>query len=169
MPDRVAPRGRSSRPAAGRVEPLVLRPGRGTVAGWTAAGLVLLAAGAWIVADSGGTVTAWAALALFALVTIFFAVQLLAPGLFEVALEHDRIEATTLGWHVELPWDAVRVARVTRRLGEPWLVLEVRVREAGGGDGTEQIGILLPVGVDLPALHDWLGRRLGRSDRAHRT
>lgn len=142
-------------------------PRRWTAAGWTLAGAALVAMGAWLVADSAWSPYAVAAFTLFALVTAFFASQLLAPELFSIELDPEGIDARTLLRRVRLPWEAVHLARVAHRLGDPWLILEVHVQGGGddGGDRTEEVGILLPLGADLAALHEWLDARLGRGAR----
>lgn len=147
---------------------LELRPDRLRAGGWTLVGMALMTMGAWLVVDSRGALPAVAALAIFVVTAVFFALQLAVPQVFRVRLDPDWLQARVLWRRVRVPWDAVRLARVVTRLGDPWLVVDVQVargRGPGRGPGpveTERIGIMLPLGADLDALRAWLSARLGR-------
>ncbi|MDP9022293.1 MAG: hypothetical protein M3N57_06250 [Actinomycetota bacterium] len=146
------------------VEPLVLRPARTTAAWWSLLGLALVAAGAALVADSGGHPLSWAGLALFVPVAAFFVAQLV-PGMAWVHLDGEGIYARMLWWRTAVTWDHVHLARVRRVAGDPVLVLDVREQGADGAEHRRHTAIVLPVGCDVTALHDLLARRLGRGGR----
>lgn len=141
--------------------PLALRPDRGAAAGWTAGGGALVALGAWLVADSGGLALAWVALAVFVSLGLFFGLQLVAPQWYTITLDEFGCHGRTL-WHAaDVPWEAVRVARVWHLAGDPMLELHL-----GDGDDGRAVGLLLPVGADVDALHRFLEIRLGKLDEA---
>lgn len=139
-----------------------LRPDRLVAGGWSLLAIVLLGAGAWFVVDSRGHVVAWLAVGLFVAVGAYFLLQLLAPGWFEVVLDDDVLRSRVLWFETTVPWDQVHLARVESAAGEPFLELHVR-EPAPTGDPwrTRALGVLLPLGVDLDALHRFLARRLG--------
>jgi hypothetical protein len=140
--------------------PVVLRPSRAAAGGWSATALITLAVAGWIVVDSRGAVLAWLFATLVALVSVFFLWQFLLPGRFEVRLGSDDLEATLPWGHRRVAWEHVRLARVVRVTGEP--ILELHVTGGSGGD-TRPVGVLLPLGADLDALHGFLEARLGRA------
>lgn len=142
---------------------LRLAPDRGRAGVWLGLALLLVAMCVWLVGDSSGAVIAWIALALAIGVALYFLVPVLAPELTTLVLDEDRVRGRSYHADVEVAWDQVQVARVVRVAGEP--VLELHVREpspTGDPWRTRPVGILLPPGCDLDALHDFLAVRLGR-------
>lgn len=144
------------------MDTVTLRPRRGPAAGWSAAALLLVASGVWFVLDSAGHPLAWLSLGLFLAVASYFVLQLLAPGSFAVQLTEEAVVARALWHRTEVPWEQVHLARVERTLGEPFLELHIREPSPVGDPfRTRALGILLPLGCDLGALHTFLAVRLG--------
>lgn len=145
--------------------PAVLRlvPDRARAVVWTGGGLLLVAMCAWIVADAGGAVPAWVGLAVAVAVTGYFAVPVLAPGLATLVLDADGVRGRSYHLPVEVPWSQVQIARVVEVAGEPVLQLHLREPSPHGDPWrTRAVGVLLPLGCDLGALHAFLAARLGR-------
>lgn len=140
---------------------LTLAPGRRAAAAWTGLAVAVLGAVVWILVDSRGHPAAWVALAVAGTMTAFFALQLALPRLFTFRLDHERLRGRVLVTSVEVDWADVQLARVYTVAGDPMLELQVTDRAGGQPRG---VGLLLPVGADLDALHRFLARRLGRSD-----
>jgi hypothetical protein len=137
---------------------LTLRADRTTAAVWSVAALLLVAGSVWIVRDSRGALLAWIGFVLAIAVTAYFALQLVVPRALRLELDQDGIEGHLLGHTTRVRWDDVKVARVTVVAGDP--ILELHVRRDGD---TEPVGVLLPLGCDLDALHAFLEARLGRT------
>lgn len=134
-----------------------LRPARAITGWWTALAAVVVGAAVWIVYDSGGSLLAWGFLVLTLVVAAFFALQLVVPDRFTVELTPDRLQ-THHPWGARtIAWDDVRWARVIRVTGEPILELHLE----GHPDEDATTGVLLPLGCDEDALHDFLAARLG--------
>lgn len=147
----------------GPVTSVRLVPDPPRAAAWAAAAVLLVTMAIWIIADTGGAVLAWIGLAVAIAVALYFAIPLVAPRATTVVLDPDRVHGRSYHATVDVPWDVVQVARVTRVAGES--ILELHVREpstTGDPWRTRAVGILLPVGADTAALHDFLERRLGR-------
>lgn len=136
---------------------LVLRPGD-SVRLWAAGGLLLVAAGLYLVVDTGADPVAVVTLAVFVAVAAYFVVQAVVPSSVEVVLDHHGLHARAFGRTVDVAWERVHLARVRRAAGDPYLHLEVQ-----RGTALEDVMVLLPVGCDLDLLHAFLGRRLGQS------
>ena len=147
------------------VEPVTLRPRLGAAVTWSVLGALLVAAGAFFVLDSSGHPIAWATLALFLAVALYFLAQLVSARVSVVELDREHLRARTYGRRTEVAWDDVHVATVRRVAGDPVLVLDVR--DPNGRQ--DVIGVLLPVGCDLDALHDFLAARLGRGPAVETT
>lgn len=145
----------SERPAT----PVVLRPDPVVAGWWTLLGLLLVAAGVWLLIDSEGHPVAWVAFALFLPVAGFFLFQLATPTRFRVELWPDHVRAV-LGWRdVTVAWEQVHDVRVRRVAGDHVLELHQHPHEPGAAP--PPIGLLLPVGCDLAALQRFLQDRLG--------
>lgn len=150
-------------------EPLVVRPDRASAARWTAGALLLPAATAWTVADSGGALWAWIVLALTVAVTLYFAAQLAVPALFEIELDSRGLRIRQPWLRAEIAWQAVTAARIERSFGDPVLVVEVRVDAEDGQAGHpprngaargHTVRTLLPLGADPAAIEQVLAERL---------
>ncbi|HEX9766630.1 MAG TPA: hypothetical protein VGA36_07680 [Nitriliruptorales bacterium] len=142
-----------------------LRPARGVAALWSAWSCLLVAAGAWLVRDAPTSPVAWISLTVFVAVAAYFVLQFAVPSSVEVRLTEDELQARTLWVRRRVPWDQVHLARVRRLFGDP--VLELEIRESAGNKDPWQLsslGVLLPVGADVAALHRFLAARLGTGD-----
>lgn len=142
--------------------PVTLRPSPGVAGRWAVAALLLVAAGLYLVLDTGGDPLTFPVLVAFAAVAGYFLVQALAPGLVEVRLEPNALRASTFGRRTEVAWEEVHLARVTRLAGEPVLHLRLRPGTTAGGTRRSALTVLLPLGCDEAALHRFLAARLGR-------
>jgi hypothetical protein len=151
-----------------RLERVTVRPRPASASWWTLLGAALVAAGVFLVLDTSGHPAAWAALALFVPVAAFFTAQLVAPGAVAVHLDAEGLVARAPWRRTRVRWDDVHLARVRRVAGDPVLVLEIRQPASDGPASQDVVGILLPVGADLQALHSFLEQRLGRGGRAAR-
>lgn len=135
-----------------------LRPSRATAGRWTAVGAAATGLAVWVALDAADSLVAWAFAALCLVVTLYVALQLVAPRWFTVHLGAEGVEVR-LPWQRErVPWGRIRQARVVRVAGEPMLELHV---EAQGGQ-PQGLGVVLPVGSDQAVLHRVLEQRLGR-------
>ena len=153
-----------------RLAPLVLKTRPAAAASWGILGAALIAAGVYFVVDSHGHPAAWSAMIAFGAIGGFFALQALVPGLVQVRLEPDSIVARAFGYRQRVPWDQIHVARVRRVAGDPFLQLEVREPSPTGDAWRHRlVGVLLPIGCDLPALHRFLAAKLGTGPRAPRS
>lgn len=140
---------------------LVLRPARGLATVWAAAGAVLLAAGVWLVVDSGGAPLAWVAIAVFAAVASYFILQALVPAWFTLVCDEHGLRGRTPWRAFRVAWSDVDLAGVERFAGDPLLRLHVHE------PAPDVIDVLLPVGADVAALHEFLRRQLGPAPAAH--
>lgn len=126
-----------------------------------------VAAAAWVVGDSHGTILAWTLLVATGVVTVALAVPLLAPELDTVVLDDHGLEGRLYGRAVAVDWAAVELIRIVTVVGEPVLEVHERDRDAppsaSGRVVTTSRGLLLPIGADLVALDQFLARRLGRA------
>lgn len=139
---------------------VTLRPSRATAGGWTAVGAVATGLAVWVALDAADSLVAWVFAALCLVVTLYVALQLVAPRWFTVALDAEGVEVR-LPWQREhVPWDRVHQARVVRVAGEP--MLELHVDAADDHARGRGLGVVLPVGSDQDALHRVLEQRLGR-------
>lgn len=140
-----------------------LRPSASATVPWALVGGISTALALWVALDAGTSLLAWLFAGLCVVATSYVLVQVLVPGWFTVVLDRSAIDAHLPWSHQRITWDRVHIARVVRVLGEP--VLELHVWDP---DRVTQIpravGILLPFGADLPALHRVLEERLGRMD-----
>ena len=133
---------------------------------WSFLSLLLLAAGVFLIIDSGGHPGAWIALVAFAVPAAFFLIQLVWPGATAVRLDEDAFRSRTLFWRTEVPWDHVHLARVRRVAGDPVLALEIREPSPTGDEWRNRVvAVLLPIGCDLDRLHTFLEARLGHGNR----
>ncbi len=139
-----------------------LRPSPTVTGPWTVVGVVAIVLALWVALDVRSNLIAWLFVALCLVVTSYVAIQLAAPNRFAVVLDDHGIEVALPWQHDRIPWDRVHLARVVRVVGEP--VLEVHAWTSGEGvqRSPEPVGILLPLGADLPTLHRVLEARLGR-------
>ncbi len=150
-------------PPDSRLAALRLEPDRRRAVAWTVAALILVAMCVWFVGDSRGAVVAWVALAASVAVALAFLVPVIAPELTTVVLDQEGVRGRSYHARVDLRWEEVLVADVVTVAGEPILQLHVRVPSATGDPWrTQAVGILLPLGCDLAALHAFLAARLGR-------
>lgn len=136
---------------------LVLRPAPGPAAAWAFAGVVLLAAGVWLVVDSEGAPLSWVAVSIFGAVAVFFLLQALVPSWFTLVCDQEGIRGRAAWRSIDARWDEVLLATLETFAGDPLLRLHV------GAPHPEVIDLLLPVGTDLTAVHDFLRDRLGPS------
>lgn len=137
-----------------------LRPSRATAGGWTAVGVSATALAVWVALDAADSLVAWAFAALCLVVTLYVALQLVAPRWFTVHLDAEGVQVR-LPWQRErVPWGRIRQARVVRVAGEP--MLELHVSEHTDRGQPQGLGVVLPVGSDQAALHRVLEQRLGR-------
>lgn len=134
---------------------LVLGPARVPSIAWAAAGVVLLASGVWLVLDSEGAPLSWVAVSVFGAAAAYFLLQVLAPSLFTVVCDDHGLRARTPWRTLDVGWDQIDLASVERFAGDPLLRLHVRT------PAPEVVDLLLPVGADVWALHDFLRQRLG--------
>jgi hypothetical protein len=142
-------------------ELVILRPNAVTAWRWSAIGVAATALAAWIAIDAGDSLLAWGFLALCLVLTTYVVAQLVVPGRFEIHLDGAAIDVRLPWQRVRVPWDHVHLARVVTVTGEP--VLELHVWETDDiTRAPRATGILLPLGADLPALHQTLERQLGR-------
>lgn len=139
-----------------------LRPSPTVTGPWTVVGVVATVLALWVALDVRSNLIAWLFVALCLVVTSYVAIQLATPGRFAVVLDDDGIEVSLPWQHDRIPWDRVHLARVIRVIGEP--VLEVHAWDPGEVTrrSPQPVGILLPMGADLPTLHRVLEARLGR-------
>ena len=146
--------------------PVLLTRGTARAAWWSLLSLALVAAGVFLIVDSGGHPGAWIALVAFAVPAGFFVLQLVWPGATAVRLDLDAFRSRTIFWRTEVPWEQVHLARVRRVAGDPVLALEVRQPSPTGDDWRNRvIAVLLPIGCDLEPLHAFLEARLGSGSR----
>lgn len=136
-------------------ERLVLRPARGPVTGWAVAGIVLLAAGVWLVLDSAGAPLSWVAVSVFGAVGSYFLLQALVPSWFTLVCDEHGIRGRTPWRRLDVAWNEVGLATVDRFAGDPVLRLHLAT------DPPDVVEMLLPVGADVAALHTVLRDRLG--------
>lgn len=134
---------------------LVLRPARGPAAAWAVAGVVLLAAGVWLVLDSAGAPLAWIAIAVFGVVAAYFLLQALVPSWFTLVCDEHGIRGRTPWRRLEVTWDGIDLASIDRFAGDPVLRLHLAT------DPPDVVDVLLPVGADVESLHAVLRDRLG--------
>lgn len=139
-----------------------LRPSPTVTGPWTVVGVVAIVLALWVALDVRSNLMAWLFVALCLVITSYVAIQLAAPTRFAVVLDDDGIEVSLPWQHDRIPWDRVHLARVVRVVGEP--VLEVHAWDPGerAQRSPHPVGILLPMGADLPVLHRVLEARLGR-------
>lgn len=129
---------------------------------WSGLAAALLVAAGWLVADSRGHPLSWALLVATLVASSYFFVQLVSPDTVRVTLGSAGIDAAAFGRRVSVAWDAVHVARVRQVAGEPVLALEIREQGPSGHPSPRRVvGVLLPLGSDVDALHAALERRLG--------
>lgn len=141
---------------------VVIRRRASALAWWLLAAMVVVAASVFFVLDSRGHPLSWAFLGVSVAAAGYFAGQLL-PGAVVVTFDQDVLRARTYWRRVEVPWEEIRLAHVRRVAGDPVLAVEVREPSPSGDSVRHRvIAVLLPVGADLDAVHDFLERRLGR-------
>jgi hypothetical protein len=139
-------------------ESCTVRPDRRSALLWSGLAVLLVAVTGWLVWDSGLDVVAVVGLALAIGLLGWFGAQALVPSLFTVTCDGTGLHGRILWARVDVPWDEVHVVRVQRVAGEP--VLQVHRRDGSEGPA----GLLLPVGVDLDALHRSLADHLGQPE-----
>jgi hypothetical protein len=128
-------------------ESCTVRPDRRSALLWSGLAVLLVAVTGWLVWDSGLDVVAVVGLALAIGLLGWFGAQALVPSLFTVTCDGTGLHGRILWARVDVPWDEVHVVQVHRR------------------DGSEgPAGLLLPVGVDLDALHRSLADHLGQPE-----
>lgn len=140
-----------------RDDRLVLRPDRVAATAWAGAGALLVAMTYWLVIDSAGHPLAWVVLAVALAVAGWFTLQAVVPDYFTVICDRWSCRGRVLWYRLEVPWEAIHLARIRTAAGEPLLQLVIR----HGGEQRHPVALLLPVGADLDALHAALGARLG--------
>lgn len=135
--------------------PLVLvREGRAATA-WGIPALMLLVAGTWLLLDARGGLLGVLSFVVFALVAGVFLVPWLAPDRHLVRFDDEGV-TFVVPWRTRLvPWSRVQTVRLSRLAGDPFL--EVEALDDRGR--VESIGMLLPVGADVAAAHEWLRAR----------
>lgn len=136
-------------------DPFVIRPDAGAALRWSMAGVGLVLVAVWLARDSGAL--GWVALGVAIAIAGYFVLQLVAPGWFEVVCDDRGLRGRNLLHRIDAPWEAIHLARVSHVAGDPLLTVTTRGRYE-----STTASLLLPVGVDLDALHDVLSRRLGR-------
>lgn len=151
-------------PAASDVpRELRLQPDPVRARAWAALALALLALTLWITQLTGGAAWAWVGVGLAVAVAVYFLIPAVKPELTTVVLDDRGIHGRAYHAELDARWETVQVARVVEVAGEP--ILELHVREpsrTGDPWRTRAIGLLLPLGCDLAALHRFLESRLGR-------
>lgn len=154
-----------------QIDTLTLRPDTAKAARWSVVSVVVIAFGAWLVADAvadadtwllfGANVPAsvamWILFGLILAVAGWFLLQLVAPSLFELRIAPDGIHARTAWQHLDVPWEHVESAGIRIIAGEPYLRLQV-IEEVAGGWVVRPTAVVLPLGADLPALRMALAR-----------
>jgi len=137
---------------------LRLRPDPTVASRWSAVAVVLLAMGIWLMVDASFDVGVVTLFGVFVAVASFFLVQLLFPAAFEVVLDDHGIRARTLWQHLDVAWADLDRMAVREFAGDHWLSLDM-LEEGPHGWVVVRQGVLLPLGTDVAALYEWLGRR----------
>ena len=134
---------------------VVLRPARGPAIAWAVAGVILLAAGVWLVLDSAGAPLAWVAVAVFGAVASYFLLQAVVPSWFALVCDERGIRGRTPWRHLDVTWGQIDLASVDAFAGDPVLRLHLAT------DPPDVVDVLLPVGADIAGLHAILRDQLG--------
>lgn len=122
---------------------MTLAPDRRRAAAWTAVGLVATALAAYAFGSSEGVLLTGLLVALCALPTGVFGLQLLAPEAWTLEVDRDGMRGMVATFRVEESFASLRAVELRQRVGDAVLVLV-------GHDGRR--GVLLPVGCDLEGL-----------------
>lgn len=149
--------------------PTILRPSASLAGRWAAVGLLATLLAVWGAVASGTSLLAWGLVAVAVLLTAPVAAQWLLPDRFVVALDDTAAEVQMPWQRVRIQWADVHRAQVVTVAGEPVLELHVWDPDTPAQTQPRGVGVLLPLGADLPALHQHLERLLGRIDAAATT
>lgn len=122
---------------------MTLAPDRRRAAAWTAVGLAATAMAAFAFGSSEGSLLTGLLVALCAIPTGVFGLQLLAPETWTIEVDHEGVRGSVATFRVEESFASVRAVELRQRVGDAVLVLL-------GHDGRR--GLLLPVGCDLDGL-----------------
>lgn len=134
---------------------LVLRRDRRAATAWGIPAVLLVVAGAWLLVDSRFGAIGIVAFGVFGFVAAVFLVPWLAPDRHAVRFDDTGI-TFVVPWRTRhVAWHSVQTVRLSKLAGDPFLEVEA----LDGKGGVESIGMLLPVGADVAAAHEWLQAR----------
>lgn len=146
--------------------PTILRPSASLAGRWTAVGLLATLLATWGAVAAGTSLLAWGLVAVAVALTVPVAAEWLLPDRFTVALDDIAAEVQMPWQRVRIQWADVHRAQVVTVAGEPVLELHVWDPDTPAQTQPRGVGVLLPLGADLPSLHRHLERLLGRIDPA---
>lgn len=122
---------------------MTLAPDRPRAAAWTAVGLAATALAAYAFGSSEGFLLTGLLVALCAVPTGVFGLQLLAPEAWTLEVDHEGVRGMVATFRVDESFASLRAVELRQRVGDAVLVLL-------GHDGRR--GLLLPVGCELDGL-----------------
>lgn len=122
---------------------MTLAPDRARAATWTALGLIATSLAAYAFGSSDGFVLTGLLVALCAVPTGVFGLQLLAPEAWTLEVDHTGVRGTVATFEVDESFASWRAVELRQRIGDAVLVLLGHDRRRG---------LLLPVGCDLDGL-----------------
>lgn len=122
---------------------MTLAPDRRRAAAWTAVGLAATGLAAFAFGSSQGSLLTGLLVALCAVPTGVFGLQLLAPETWTLEVDREGVRGAVATFRVEESFSSLRAVELRQRVGDAVLVLL-------GHDGRR--GLLLPVGCDLDGL-----------------
>lgn len=126
---------------------MTLAPERRLAAAWTAVGLAATSLAAYAFGSSDGYLLTGLLVALCAVPTGVFGLQLLAPEAWTLEVDRHGVRGTVATFQVDESFASLRAVELRRRVGDAVLVLLGHDRRRG---------LLLPVGCDLDGLRDVL-------------
>jgi len=126
---------------------VTLAPDRARAAAWTAVGLAATSLAAYAFGSSQGYLLTGLLVALCAVPTGVFGLQLLAPEAWTLEVDRHGIHGTVATLVVDESFESLRAVELRRRAGDAVLVLLGHDRRRG---------LLLPVGCDLDGLRTLL-------------
>lgn len=129
------------------MERVTLAPDRRRAALWTGLGLLATLLAAYAFGSSQDVLWTGLLVALCAVPTGVFGLQLLAPEAWTLHVDRRGVHGTVGTFHVEQDFSALRAVELRRRAGEDLLVLL--------GPSTRR-ALWLPVGADLAGLREVL-------------
>ena len=126
---------------------MTLAPDRWRAAAWTAVGLAATSLAAYAFGSAEGYLLTGLLVALCAVPTGVFGLQLLAPEAWTLEVDRHGVRGTVATFPVDESFASLRAVELRRRVGDAVLVLLGHDRRRG---------LLLPVGCDLGALQEVL-------------